>query len=368
AEYPIMIVLSLLARPGFASLDRKAALRDIMLCLGLLALLTAPKLLAGIDLSDHWPKLYLTIFLGLAAAIILARTAPLRLCTLVTVAFLAGHVLTPDAVKGETHRGFFGVHTLIDVRDGAYRLLMHGTTLHGAEKLRRTEGEKQELISYYHDKGPFADVIRAARSDQLLKQVGVVGLGAGTLACYRQKGERWHFYEIDPIVVRIASDPRNFSFLSECAPDAAITLGDARQTLARAANGAYQLIIIDAFTSDAIPVHLLTREAVQVYLSKLAPGGVIALHISNNNMDLRPVVAALVRDLGLAGLVCHCGDAGKLIESYKSKATLVALAREPATLSRLAALPGWKPLEDKGWRVWTDDYSNIVRAISERMW
>ena len=127
----------------------------------------------------------------------------------------------------------------------------------------------------------------------------MVGLGAGAVACYRRPGQRWTFYEIDPLVERIARDQRYFHYLAECAPDAAIRSGDARLTLQDAAPASYDLLILDAFSSDAIPMHLMTREALALYLDKLAPGGVIAWHVSNRNLDLAPIVADLAADAGV---------------------------------------------------------------------
>ncbi|MHA1165474.1 MAG: fused MFS/spermidine synthase [Alphaproteobacteria bacterium] len=362
-EYPIMIVLALLVRPGVFTSKSRTWIREGALVLLLLVLAIGPNLIAGIDIIGDAPEYYIAIFTVLGAAIILARTNPVRLAGLVAVTFLAGNVLVSQAAKGTNYRGFFGVNKVMVTSDGKFRLLKHGTTLHGAQKLPHVRGTAPEPLTYYHREGPFADVIAAARRDHPLKNVGVIGLGTGALSCYRKGSENWKFFEIDPIVVELASDPEKFNFLSECAPNAKLIIGDARLTLDEEPAGRFNLIIVDAFSSDAIPVHLLTREALLMYLSKLDKNGILAFHISNRNMDLRPVLAAAAKDLGLATLTRHSGLAGELKKTYKTPATLVAFARSQSALDTLRSMKDWGPLRNKGWRVWTDDYSNVLGVI-----
>ncbi len=362
-EYPVMILLALLARPGFQALKARTALRDTILATGLLLVAAGPKLFAGIEVIEHLPRLYIAVFTLFAAAIILSRTAAFRLAALVAVTIVTSHILKPETAKGDSYRSFFGVNRVVETPDGQYRLLTHGTTIHGAQKLRPDSSGPPEPLTYYHRAGPFADIFNAARQDRTPDNIAVVGLGAGSLACYARPGENWRFYEIDPIVVRLASDPVQFNFLSECAPGAPVIVGDARLTLGDEPPARFDIIVVDAFSSDAIPVHLLTREALKVYLSKLTANGIVALHISNRNMDLRPVLAAAARDMGLAALVRHGGKVGDLRSTYKTAATLVAIAKSEKDLDVLRGIKGWGQLEDAGWRVWSDDYSNILRAI-----
>lgn len=362
-EYPVMIVLALAARPGFFASKTKTWLREGVLALLLLLLAIGPKLIAGIDIIADAPEYYMAIFTVLGAAIILSRTNPVRLASLAIVTLIAGNTLIMQATKGTSYRGFFGVNKVVETLDGKFRLLKHGTTLHGAQNLTQNRGAPPEPLTYYHRDGPFADVIYAARSDRPLKNVGAIGLGTGSLACYRKDGESWRFYEIDPIVVQLASDPKKFNFLSDCAPNAKLIVGDARITLGKEPDGGFDLIILDAFSSDAIPVHLLTREALVMYLSKLDQNGILAFHVSNRNMELRPVLAAAAKELGLAALTRNGGRAGALKDAYKTPATLVAFARSEKRLDTLRAKKGWGPLQNKGWRVWTDDYSNVLDAI-----
>jgi len=213
--------------------------------------------------------------------------------------------------------------------------------------------------TYYYPGGPFAEAIGAARAVRgSLDRVAVVGLGTGTLACHRRGGELWTFFEIDPEVIRIARDPRRFGFLSGCAPEAPVVTGDARLTL-EASTDRYDLIVLDAFSSDTVPVHLLTREAVAGYLSRLSPHGVMVLHISNRHLDLAPVVANVAQSLGLAAYLREDNSAGDLLTTLKANARLVVLAREPADTGSVAQ--NWAPLPpDRSSALWTDDYSNIL--------
>jgi hypothetical protein len=191
----------------------------------------------------------------------------------------------------------------------------------------------------------------------------VVGLGAGSLACHRRGEEAWTFFEIDPDVVRIARDSRYFNFLSACGPTQPIVLGDARLTLA-ASPERYDLIVLDAFSSDAIPIHLLTREALAGYLAHLTPGGALVLHISNRHMELARVVAAVSAAEGLVTFLKEDRQPGSEPNDFKMNALVAALARNRSDLGGLPSQPGWHELQpDQQVSAWTDDYSNVFAAI-----
>jgi hypothetical protein len=264
-------------------------------------------------------------------------------------------------------RNFFGVSRVANDQNGKLRYLFHGAIVHGIQNLDPAKSREPE--AYYAKSGPAGNIFQAmeARSSAGLTKPrwAVVGLGAGAMACYLQPGESLTFYEIDPNVKGIASDPRYFTFLSQCAPTAPIVLGDARLKLRDAADGNYDLIVLDAFSGDTIPMHLVTREALALYLHKLAPGGMLAFHISNNHLKLAPVFAALARDAGLVSLIdddtvlTHAQfDEGKYPSQW------VVMARNRADLGQLATDRRWAPLlAPAGTRVWTDDYSNLIRII-----
>jgi spermidine synthase len=192
-------------------------------------------------------------------------------------------------------------------------------------------------------------------------RVAVVGLGTGSLACYREPGDDWRFLEIDPAVVAIARDPRRFRFLQSCAPDMPIVLGDARLTLAREPDGHYDLIIVDAYASDAIPVHLATTEAMALYKSKLAAGGLVAMHISSRYFELASVVAgiAAVNQMKTWAFDDNAVDRNS---EYILSSDVVVAARDENDIGALAT--DWKPLAPPGGqRVWTDDYSDLLGAM-----
>jgi len=195
-------------------------------------------------------------------------------------------------------------------------------------------------------------------------KVGVVGLGTGTLACYARKDQDWRFFEIDPEVVKIATDPDRFSFISRCKPDAKILLGDARLTLAREPAGQLDILAVDAFSSDAVPMHLLTREAMDVYGRALQPSGLLLIHISNRYLDLRPVLAANAKAAGWSAAIFTDQVVDQPSENYTS--VWVAMSRDWGTLLLLQVASGdrsrnWQALPEKpGFTAWTDDYASTL--------
>ena len=210
--------------------------------------------------------------------------------------------------------------------------------------------------------------ICSARSARGLAPLAWLASAPASVACYRRPGQRWTFYEIDPLVGRIARDRRYFHYLAECAPDAAIRTGDARLTLQDAAPASYDLLILDAFSSDAIPMHLITREALALYLDKLAPGGVIAWHVSNRNLDLAPIVADLAADAGVVAWVRSDQPSRAALAGYRSPSSWIALARRAEDLAPLLADPQWIRLQGRpGARPWTDDFSNLLSALLWRL-
>jgi spermidine synthase len=195
--------------------------------------------------------------------------------------------------------------------------------------------------------------------------VAVIGLGAGSAACYGKPGERWTFYEIDPTVLRIAGNTRFFSFLRDCPPKPFVILGDARLTLARAPDGAYDLIILDAYSSDAPPMHLLTLDAVRLYLTKLAPGGVLLFNISNRHLVLEPVVGAIARE---AGLVARTRDDARVADAErlagKVESHWVAMARRTEDLGALRDHALWTaPAAPPEMAPWTDSFASLLSAF-----
>lgn len=290
---------------------------------------------------------------------------PLRLAVgVLAVMMVAVQARSPSRPPLFADRSFFGVYGVRDLGNGL-RVLYHGTTLHGAQDTR-LEARRMPL-TYYGVRGPLGDLFSVRRLAHDTLRVGVVGLGSGSVACYARPGDTFTFYEIDPLVERIARDSTLFTFLSDCTPDARVVLGDARISLARGA-GPFDLLVVDAFSSDAIPVHLLTREALAVYERTLAPGGVIALHVSNRYLSLYSVVANLAAD---ADLVALLGAQGNLTQEDRARmltqSAWIAIARDSTPLSALSVRkPRWRGLAaDSTERLWTDDYSNVLGAMGK---
>jgi hypothetical protein len=369
-EFPILIVLALLCRPGAFAQGWRSWMRDAAVFPVFLVIVIAPLVFFHAKLPSE-AELAWMIFIGAIGALIMVQAQrPSGLVGWTVLALILTAAYRPGIVQTETERSFFGVHKVVESADGRFRMLYHGTTLHGAQRIRDDDGRpvagRPEPLTYYYDGGLLSELIKSQQTSMHpLQRVAVVGLGAGSLACYAKPSERWTYFEIDPVVVRIARDAAKFRFLADCAPQADVVLGDARLTLAEA-GVQYDLIVLDAFSSDVVPVHLLTREALGVYLARLAPNGVIAMHISNRYLDL----ASVVREVAaLQGLNVYLKRDGKATadgyQSHMHANSLVAvLARHDADVARLVMELGWTRLEATGSvRPWTDDYSNILSAI-----
>jgi hypothetical protein len=282
-------------------------------------------------------------------------------------------IIVSEQQRSDSVRSFFGVNRITESPDGRFRILVHGSTVHGAQRLRNDDDSlvtgRPEALSYYFTGGGIADGIDAVRRRRggTLQAVAAIGLGTGSLACQTRPGEDWTFFEIDPQVARMATDPARFSFMSHCAPGARIVLGDARLTLSDAMPGSLDLIVVDAFSSDAIPIHLVTTEAIALYQSKLRPGGAILFHISNRNMDLGPIVTATAHARGLSTWIRLTQQTVELTEQRKYSPHVAIVARHPEDLGLLAE-QGWVAQPGPGAaRAWRDDYADVIGAIWRKL-
>jgi hypothetical protein len=262
-------------------------------------------------------------------------------------------------------RSYFGVYT---IRDGVgYRELDHGSTVHGIQ-LRGSVARERTPTTYY---APLSGVGRAMRAAPMLygpsARIGVVGLGTGTLACYARPGQQWRFYEIDPAIVHIARDTGQFSYLRLCQPDPLIRVGDARVRLSAEASASLDLLALDAFSSDAVPAHLLTREAFAIYARVVSRRGLLLVHISNRFVDLEPLVAAAAREGGWAIAKLNYVPTDLDREEQATSSVWLALSRDPAVLKALEEKGGdWTPaVAPPGLAAWTDDYSSVLPFIRE---
>ncbi|MCC6780208.1 MAG: fused MFS/spermidine synthase [Hyphomicrobiales bacterium] len=360
-EYPLLLLAGLLALPGMLEGGRRRWLDQAGPILALAALMVVAQRVLDIRLPLAAGPFFEIALVLLVGAMMWQRHQPVRFLALVVLAFVLTGLWRPGLNVVEASRSFFGVHQVVETADQRHRLLFHGTTLHGAARI--DGGSAAEPLTYYHSEGPIAESIAAVRSARGgLGRVGVVGLGAGSLACHSRPQEQWTFFEIDAAVVEIARNPRLFKFVSTCKPDLSIVLGDARLTLASAAVK-FDLIVLDAFSSDAIPVHLLTREAIAGYLDRLEPNGALVIHISNRHMELARVVAAAADANG--ALTWLKDDRRPVsLEDLKTRALVAVMARRPADVGPLPQLDGWHEIApDPRVSLWTDDYSNILGAI-----
>lgn len=257
-------------------------------------------------------------------------------------------------------RNFFGVIRVVD--QGNARTLMHGTTAHGRQFT--DESSRCEPLSYYHRQGPLGSVFSVFEGRANGTNIAVVGLGTGTAAAYARQNHRWTFYEINPSVVAVARDPRYFTYITECAQAPVdIVVGDARLGLKEAPDRHFDLIVFDAFSSDSIPVHLVTQQALDLYLAKLSAGGMISFHISNHYLDLGPVIANLAHLRGLRAL--EFNDLQTDLVTGKDPSRWIVLARDSAEYTFLEKLPLARSLSENAKAgVWTDDFSNIVSAFN----
>ncbi|HVL70398.1 MAG TPA: fused MFS/spermidine synthase [Beijerinckiaceae bacterium] len=368
AEYPILVVLAILCRP-FGPARGGRALWLALAAVGVAVLVPG---LVGFAPGEGTAKLVLAAAVAVALASLLVMRDPVRFAALIAVAIALPHLYPVEGGRFESVRSFFGVHKIQETPDLRHRVLMHGTTIHGAQKIRDEAGRpvagRPEPLTYYHAESPMAEAIAAIRERKGGPiRVAAIGLGTGSLACHRAEGENWRFFEIDPEVVRIARDPRRFTFLRDCAPDLPIVLGDARFTLAEDPGG-YDLVIVDAFSSDSIPIHLLTEEAMAIYKAKLAPQGAVVMHVSNRHLELASVVAGIAAANGLQTWVNYDEANEDRGEEYIFSSTVAISAARPQDIGVLTALDTWEPeAPDPAQRTWTDDYSNIIGAVWRQM-
>lgn len=404
-EYPLLLALSMACRPGVfdgaavrrlinsiaslpdrvgkrpASADAAPPLNDadkqnlLVLWLiaagGMLVIYWVPWAAGRLDVPlGEWGATPLVVALLMVVLVAEWRNPPRQLMSALMI--FCALVMLPSAVKrGEAQRSYFGVYRVQTSGDGDYHTLVHGTTLHGAQRIRDDDGKPIDdptPATYYYPESPMAKTIGKVRErlGDAKGRYGVTGLGSGSLACHSKPDETWRFFEIDPVIIGIASNPAYFTFISHCMPKPDIVIGDARLTMAKEANESFDLLIIDAFSSDAVPVHLMTAEAIRLYLDKVKPDGVVLLHISNRYLDLDSVLAATIKIMpGAHGFIVSDDNADG---SYGQSTSTVALfAKSEAALAPFRELEGVSEFEDRRLRAWTDDYSDILGPFLSKM-
>lgn len=358
-EYPLVLALALLARPWVGKASPKAW---GLFALGLVA---AAAGFYAISVNADAP-----VWFGLAggAAVMAAMLHRRTLMFAGLVAILI--VATPlvGAARGSLHqaRSFFGVHrvqnTQVPELGGDVHMIVHGSTLHGAQAM--SPAFRCTPTNYYNPAGGIAQGYAGLQSQRGPARIGVVGLGSGAVTALVKPGNTLRFFEIDPVVEEIARDRRYFTWLAECARGPVdVVLGDARLTVAKEPAGTYDMIHLDAFSSDSVPTHLLTVEALEVYFRALKPDGLLLLHISNRNVALEPSTAAAAKAVGASALIQNFRPGKRVPRLVAQPSDVMILSKSEATLAPFRSDPRWRTPSDRGVRAWTDDYTNVAGAV-----
>jgi len=353
AEYPIAVVAVCMLRPTAKS---QGIRRDILVAAAVFVA-TACTAIAARALEMPPTPLRTGIVIGVPVVVcFLFSNRVFQFGLAIGAVFLATHLTqvgTDDRIL-LADRSFFGVHRVLESKNHKFHLLAHGTTLHGVQDIRKPKVP----LAYYTTSSPIGEVFE--RYD--LANVGLVGLGVGTCAAYGTKGQSMTFFEIDPVVIRIAQNPNLFTFLQDSLAQVQIVQGDARLTLGKRPDREFDLLVLDAFSSDAIPMHLLTREAFQLYFRKTTPKGIIALHISNRVLDLEPIIARIAKEMGVTALALESSPNQRQYDQGMRPSIWMVIVRDR---SHAAKLIGWRPAKPHSdTPLWTDDYSNILSAYS----
>ncbi|HEY7810151.1 MAG TPA: fused MFS/spermidine synthase [Allosphingosinicella sp.] len=323
---------------------------------------------------DDASALGVSVFISLIGLLFVGRRVLFALCLAALMLSYGGWRIVDGSLEPGRTRSYFGVYTISTSNSPPARLLTHGTTLHGIQNL--APGSENEPTSYY---ARGSGIGHAMASVDVFNgpnpSIGVVGLGTGTLSCYALPGQSWTFFEIDPEMVRIARRSGEFTFLKRCAPQAKIVLGDARISLGRQPPASLDLLAVDAFSSDAVPMHLLTREALAVYRRALKPEGLLMIHISNRYLDLEPVLAAAAQaDKWHAAVFDYAPSEAEAARNM-NMSVWVALASQEDTLMALKISSAgdafrWRPIVGRpGFPGWSDDYATIIPLLEDwRNW
>jgi hypothetical protein len=376
-EYPLVLVLTALLRPWgrgrFTPQQWALLLAVVLLTIGppllYAALRSNPELLAAVGWDTALSASRLA-FMAAGICAFLLRDRALLLAAALTMISLSAHHVAERYDFRHTERSFFGVMRVAEFNDpgmgGVVHMMMHGTTLHGAQARDPVEACRPAL--YYAPSTPIGQVADAVQIERPAVSMGVIGLGAGAMAGYRRPADDMTFFEIDPMVDRIARDPRWFTYISDCAQGPVSTvLGDARLTLAREPDNRFDLLLVDAFSSDAIPTHLLTREAIADYLRVVKDDGVVILHLSNRHLELAMPTVNAARQLGAFDRHQIFVEREGLPVMAEASTEVLILSPSEAGMALFEGDPRWRIIAPNEVRAWTDDYVNVVGAIMREM-
>jgi hypothetical protein len=367
-EHPLLILAAALLVPQFPLIPWP---RKLMLMLGV----TVPALAFLISFAGDAGYFGRSPIIDLAASVVvsllalacLGRRWPYAASLAALMLSYDGWTTIAHSAEGMRTRSYFGIYEVSERRDHTARILTHGTTLHGIQNL--VPGLETVPTSYYARRSGIG--LTLTNADALFgahPRIAVVGLGSGTLSCYARPNQAWTFFEIDPAMVQVARN--RFSFLSRCAPQVRMVLGDARISLSHQPANSIDILAVDAFSSDAVPMHLLTREALRVYGGAVQRNGIVLFHISNRYLNLKPVIADLAaREGWTAAMMQYVPDESEEVLNA-TISVWIALSRNPATIDRLIALSGddatyWEPVVPKpGFAGWSDDHASILPIIN----
>jgi len=357
-EYPLALVLAVALRPSDVSGGTPFRAHYLLLPCGAglvaaLAMLLSP--------PEHFRLVFGLIGLTFAVGLVALAAVPMRFAVGLAAVFLVIQFSTLIDPPLFQERNFFGVVKVLHDRANNTNVLVNGSVAHGEQS--RDPLRRRELLGYYHDDGPYSDAIYTLERKHGIASAAVIGLGTGTMACSGSPDTRWTFYEVNPADVVLATDRRYFSFLATCQPQARVIIGDGRLLLAREKQK-FDLIVLDAFSSDAVPTHLLTIDAFVMYLEKLQPQGMILANVSNNFVDLNPVLSAISTRLGLAAAWRADATASGLARPSK----WVAMARAPQVIAPLLSRPGWTTLQPNKTQPWTDDRTDLFGLLLSTLW
>ncbi len=363
-EYPLVVVLACLVRRPSRSVGLPR-LDDVAYPTALA--ITLAVIIAILSWSDtSVSRGVFAIVFGVPVVIcVTARRRPVRFALCFAAVMTAIGIYIGGNAGDQIHveRNFYGVKRVLVDAERGYRMLVHGGTDHGRQRLEPDRA--REPLSYYHETGPIGDVFKLMGTQKRKPPIAVIGLGVGSVAGYVQEGQSLTFFELDPAIERLARDEQYFTFLTHSPGDVDVVLGDGRLTLAREDDGFYGLILLDAFSGDAVPTHLISLEAIRMYLSKLADDGLIAFHISNRYFDLEPILARAAAELNLTCVRrLDARVSERLREAGKMGSHVVVLARHEDTTVQLRNQGHWQPVASAGIApLWTDQYCDIFSVL-----
>ncbi len=356
-EYPLVLTLALIVIGGIGRsagslVWRRVDLAAVALCVPL----AYATMKAARSLTER-PVVLVCLAAGAAAVALRARQGLVATVIVGTIAVLAMRDATSASIRNV--RGFYGAIRVEE--DGTFRQLVHGTTIHGYQFL--DPAKRAVPTSYYAEPGPLGQLMKTRISERGgVGNVGVVGLGVGTVASYGRAGDTITYYEIDPLIVDLAKDPKMFTYLADSPAKISVVVGDGRRRIEQS-TATYDEIVLDAFSSDSIPVHLLTLEAFAIYRERLANEGILAVHISNRYLDLEPVVSAIADRLGMAVVTGNfAADEGQEAEGATG-ADWLLLAERPSTLDPYRDGIWRESRRDTSVRAWTDDRSDLLAVL-----